>query len=181
MDSFEILVATLLEREGYWTKTSFKVELTKAEKVKIGRPTTPRWELDVVAFKGGTNEILVVECKSFLDSSGVSYKHLTGNHPKGVNRYKLFNESKTWRVVKKRLITQLAATKSCSKNTKVTLCLAAGKIKSPEDRDKIQVLFDKKGWMLFDREWFKEKLSHYSKSAYENDIAAVVAKLLLKT
>ena len=181
MDSFESLVATLLEREGYWTKTSLKVELTKTEKAKIGRPTTPRWDLDVVAFKGGTNEILVVECKSFLDSSGVSYKHLTGNYPKRINRYKLFNESKTWRVVKKQLIAQLTTTKSSSKNPKVTLCLAAGKIKSPEDQDKIQALFDKKGWLLFDREWFKEKLSHYSKSAYENDISAVVAKLLLKT
>ena len=34
MDSFESLVATLLGREGFWVRSSFKVELTKAEKVE---------------------------------------------------------------------------------------------------------------------------------------------------
>jgi hypothetical protein len=40
MDSFEQVIATLLQRQGYWTMTSLKVELTKAEKQKIGRPSS---------------------------------------------------------------------------------------------------------------------------------------------
>jgi hypothetical protein len=50
----------LLRRDGYWTATSVKVELTKEEKRKINRPSSPRWEIDVVAYKGSTNELLAV-------------------------------------------------------------------------------------------------------------------------
>jgi hypothetical protein len=51
MDSFETLVGSLLEKDGYWVRTAMKVDLTKEEKRKIGRPSTPRWELDLVAYK----------------------------------------------------------------------------------------------------------------------------------
>jgi hypothetical protein len=66
MDAFENLIAMLLRRDGYWTTTSVKVELTKDEKKSINRPSNPRWEIDVVAYKGATNQILAVECKSYL-------------------------------------------------------------------------------------------------------------------
>lgn len=55
MDSFESLVSSLLRREGYWTETGFKVELTKQDKHRIGRPSLPLWEIDVVAYKGKGN------------------------------------------------------------------------------------------------------------------------------
>ena len=42
MDSFEEVIAAILQRKGYWTQTSVKVELTKAEKRKIGRDSSPR-------------------------------------------------------------------------------------------------------------------------------------------
>jgi hypothetical protein len=51
MDSFEQVVAEILWREGYWVRTSVKVELTKEEKREIDLPSSPRWELDVVAYK----------------------------------------------------------------------------------------------------------------------------------
>jgi hypothetical protein len=56
MDPFESLVAIILERDGYWAKPEFKVELTKEEKRLIGRPSNPRWELDIVTYKGANNE-----------------------------------------------------------------------------------------------------------------------------
>jgi hypothetical protein len=59
MDSFEAVVAAIFQRQGYWTQTSVKVELTKAEKVAIKRPSSPRWELDVVGYRGASNELLV--------------------------------------------------------------------------------------------------------------------------
>ncbi|HEY0160965.1 MAG TPA: helix-turn-helix domain-containing protein [Thermoanaerobaculia bacterium] len=58
MDAFEQLVATVLDRNGYWVRTSVKVALTPEEKREIGRPSSPRWELDVVAYCGLTNELL---------------------------------------------------------------------------------------------------------------------------
>ena len=51
MDSSENIVAMLLDREGYWVRTTYKVELTKEEKRKIGRPSSPRWERGVIAYK----------------------------------------------------------------------------------------------------------------------------------
>ena len=65
MDAFETVVAAILQRQGYWTLTSVKVGLTKEEKREIGRHSSPRWELDVVAYRGRDNSIKVVECKSF--------------------------------------------------------------------------------------------------------------------
>src|SRR5262245_43986030 len=58
MDAFESLISMLLRHQGYWTTPSFKVELTKEEKRNIGRTSSPRWELDLVAYKGSTNEVL---------------------------------------------------------------------------------------------------------------------------
>ncbi len=98
MNAFEKVVEQLLYHQGYWTKISFKVELTKQEKVKIGRPSSPRWELDVVGYNAKKNEILVVECKSYLNNPGVHIDDLTSGG-RYANRYKLFNESKLRKVV----------------------------------------------------------------------------------
>lgn len=84
MDSVESVVATLLGREGFWVRSSFRVELTKAEKVEIGRQSSPRWELDLVAYRALTNELIIVECKSYVDSIGVAYAPIfrEGSDPK---------------------------------------------------------------------------------------------------
>jgi len=37
MDAFESLVSSILDRDGFWTRTEYKVELTKDEKREIGR------------------------------------------------------------------------------------------------------------------------------------------------
>jgi hypothetical protein len=92
MDAFESLIASLLEREGFWVRSGVKVELTKEEKRIIGRPSSPRWELDLVAYKGGINELRVVECKSYLDSRGVSIQAVDGSDDRYASRFKLFKE-----------------------------------------------------------------------------------------
>jgi hypothetical protein len=45
MDSFEQVVSEILWMEGHWVRTSVKIDLTKDDKVQIGRPSSPRWEL----------------------------------------------------------------------------------------------------------------------------------------
>ena len=107
MDAFESVVAVLLERKGYWTRTSIKVELTKDEKRLIGRPSSPRWEIDVIAYKGSTNSLLVVECKSYLNSAGVRFSSFDGSSEREANRYKLFNEEELRKVFFNRLSMQL--------------------------------------------------------------------------
>ena len=74
MDAFEQLVSEILWIEGHWVRTSVKVELTKEEKKIICRPSSPRWELDIVAYCGRDNVLRVVECKSYIDSRGVALR-----------------------------------------------------------------------------------------------------------
>jgi hypothetical protein len=178
VDAFETVVASILQRQGYWTLTSVKVELTKAEKVKIGRHSSPRWELDIVAYRGKGNEVLAVECKSFLDSPGVECGAFDGSNKDAEKRYKLFCESTLRQVVFQRLKQQLVSGGFCAANPAIHLCLAAGKIRG--DENWLQSHFEKKGWLLFGPEYIRAELRKLRDSGYENNVAAVVTKMLLR-
>ena len=178
MDAFESLISMLLRHNGYWTIPSFKVELTKAEKRQIGRFSSPRWEIDLVAYKGSTNEVLAIECKSFLDSRGVVFQAGEFSPPK---RYKLFTDTALRKVVLKRLAKQLVETGACAAKPRVMLCLAAGKIAGgTATASALKEHCNQNGWRLFDDTWILERLVTASKSGYENDVAFVVSKLLLR-
>lgn len=177
MDAFEQVIEQIIHHDGYWTRTSLKVELTKAEKRQIGRPSSPRWELDVVGYNAARNEILVVECKSYLNSPGVHIDDLTPGG-KNSNRYKLFNDAKLRNVVFKRLAIQLTQEGLCAPNPTVKLALAAGNV--GKGRAEIPALFEKIGFTWFGPEWIVERLNKISKTGYDNEVASVVSKLLLK-
>ncbi len=134
MDAFEQVVAEILWREGYWVRTSFKVELTKEEKRLIGRASTPRWEIDVVAFNAQRNEIKAIECKSYMDSRGVKFIGFDPSSSES-SRYKLFNDNNLREIVFGRLRTQLAEKGMCTPTTIVKLCLACGRVASSDDRE----------------------------------------------
>ena len=178
MDSFEALVALLLEREGLWVRSGVKVELTKEEKRRIKRPASPRWELDLVAYKATTNEVRIVECKSFLDSPGVNIGGFDGSRPQDISRYKLFHERVLLKTVVGRLVAQLEAAGACRASPKVVLCLAAGKIRSDRDRAALRAHFAKRGWHLYDDAWIIQRVRQMASSGYEDNVAAVVAKLI---
>jgi hypothetical protein len=181
MDAFEQIVAELLMAQGYWVRTSFKVELTKEEKIEIGRPTSPRWELDLVAYKGAADELLVVECKSYLDSRGVTLASLSLNNPSNTkSRYKLFAEPNLRDVVFSRLVKQLSVKGGCSGTAKVKLALACGKIATEKDREGLKNEFKKRGWSLFDSEWLKQGLGNVSAESYDNRVSSVVSKILIR-
>ena len=103
MEAFEQLVAEFFRMEGHWVGTSVKIELTKAEKRKIGRYSSPRWELDIIAYHARDNLLRVIECKSYIDSKGVSASAFDGNNPGFAKRFKLFHEPSLRRVVFNRL------------------------------------------------------------------------------
>ena len=180
MDSFEQVVAEILWREGYWVRTSLKVELTKEEKREIGLPSSPRWELDVVAYKASENALLVVECKSYLDNPGVKFHGFDGSNVKAASRFKLFNNPSLRGVVFNRLQLQLAQVGSCSPNPSVTLCLACGRIAGDLDRLRLKNHFAEQGWQLWDEFWLRDRLKSMASGGYENQVSAVVAKLLLR-
>lgn len=177
MDAFEKVIEQILRSKGYWTVTSFKVELSKDDKVAIGRHSSPRWEIDVVAYKPATNELLAVECKSYLDSKGV---HFVDGRLEPPERYKLFTEEVLRRVVFDRLAAQLCEKGFCASKPNVRLCLAIGKVASRTDRDAMQRHFDSHEWKLMDDRWIRDELRSCADSGYENEVAVVVAKILLK-
>jgi hypothetical protein len=178
MDAFESVVAAILERGGYWTRTNVKVELTRAQKRSIGRPSSPRWELDVVAYKGRTNEILAVECKSFIDSRGVAVATFRGAEPQDRKRYKLFFDTTLRRVVLSALTRQLVGGGLRASRPKVRLRLAAGKVSG--EIAWLQEHFRRKGWILMGPQQLRSELQALRTVGYENTTAAVVAKLLLR-
>jgi hypothetical protein len=178
MDAFESIVAALLQRQGYWTQTSFKVELTKEEKRAVGRHSAPRWELDVVAYKGATNELRVVECKSYLDSQGVDCAAFDGSNARARERYKLFCDATLREVVLQRLKRQLHSSGFCANNPSLVLCLAAGRIKGSESW--LRQHFAANGWLLWGPSEIRDHLASLRDAGYENSVAAVVSKLLLR-
>ena len=180
MDAFEQLVSEILWMEGYWVRTSVKVELTKKEKRLIGRPSNPRWELDIVAYNGRENLLRVVECKSYFDFTGVRASAFDGSNADHAKRYKLFNEPELRRIVFKRLCLQLTAAGACREEASVKLSLACGKVRNDTDRAAIRACFEAQGWEFWDEPWLRDRLQRMSQQGYENQVSAVVAKLLLR-
>jgi hypothetical protein len=178
VDAFESVVSAILQRQGYWTQTSVKVELTKAEKREIGRHSAPRWELDVVGYSGRDNELRVVECKSYLDSPGVELGAFNGSNKAAEARYKLFSEETLRRVVLGRLETQMVEAGFCPEHPKIQLCLAAGKIRG--DQKWLESHFEKQGWRLLGPDYIRQELKKLRDVGYENSVAAIVSKLLLR-
>ena len=176
MDAFEHVVAMLLHRQGYWVQTSYKVALTRDDKRNMGLPSCPRWEIDIVAYRPVGNEVLAVECKSFLNSPGISYPSFSGENAKGASTYKLFTNETIRRVVLGRLAQQLQDHKLAGPTPKVQLCLAAAHLRKGHEKS-IRQHCESNSWGLFDAEWFSNRFRDLAKCDYENDIAVVAAKL----
>lgn len=158
MDAFEQLVSEILWMEGLWVRTSVKVEITKAEKRLIGRPSSPRWEIDIVAYSGRDNILYAVECKSYLDSRGVRLCGFDGSDPNTAERYKLFCDDGLREAVFGRLKAQFATSGACPPDARLQFCLACGRIASEKDRQGLRDHFAAKGWLLWDETWLRERL-----------------------
>jgi hypothetical protein len=180
VDAFEQLVSEILWMSGFWVRTSVKVELTKEEKRLIGRHSSPRWELDIVGYSARENVLRVVECKSYMDSTGVRATAFDGSNEEHSKRYKLFNEPELRRVVFNRLCLQFTESGACREAPQVRLALACGKIRNEADRKAIRAHFEAQGWDLWDEPWLRDHLKRMSEQGYENQVSAVVAKLLLR-
>ena len=179
MDAFEQLAADIFWAEGYWVRTSVKVELTRQDKAAIGRHSSPRWEVDLVAFHAGRNELLVLECKSYLDSGGVHAAHfLPGARLAG--RYKLFHDEVLRETVLGRLRQQFVDSGLCPADVTLRLGLVHGHATQHNAR-RLETLFDEQRWLLFGPEWPRAHLRQAAGGGYENSTAALVAKLLLRS
>jgi hypothetical protein len=178
MDAFESIVAGLLRMDGYWVINGYRVALSKEEKSDAGKPSMPRPEIDILAYKAKDNELIWVECKSFFDSGGVRYSSFTDENDVGFNRYKIFNNRIYRDVLSKALIRQTVEKGFVKENPKLSFCLVAGKIHSESDKIQIREHFNRNDWVLRDDGWLNEQLDRASKSDYENDIVTIVSKII---
>lgn len=178
MNAFEQIVAGLFRADGYWTITGYRVNLTKDEKKAIGKPSLPRPEIDILAYRGSTNELIWVECKSYLDSPGVRYSSFMDPTDTGYKRYKVFNDTRYREVISKALIDQTIRLKLTPPTPTLKYCLVAGKVYRMSDKENIKDHFKQREWLFFDDDWLKERLKVAADSQYEDDTAMVVAKII---
>lgn len=177
MDAFEQVVAELFWAQGYWVRTSFKVNLAKAEKAAIGLPSMPRPEIDLLAYQGAENRLLALECKSYLDSRGVTFGEVCGSVDS--KTYKLFRRPKLREVVLGRIALQAVEQGLCRPGVEVRLGMVAGRV-AGQDEPMLIELFEREGWFFRGPAWLRQELTKVAGTAYENQVAAVVTKLLLR-
>lgn len=179
MNAFEQLVSEIYFNMGFWTTTGYKISLTSEEKRKIERFSSPRWEIDVVAYSGRNNEVHAIECKSFLDSPGVTIKEFQESSQRTKGRYKLFNEAVLREAIFHRLRNQLHEEGLTSKDPLIRLCLVAGKIKKGEEKI-LTEYFNNRAWILYGPDWVRNQLKKISLSSYSDQVCSMVAKILLR-
>jgi len=176
MDAFEHIVSRIFENRGYWVRVGYKVELSAAEKRKLGNPNMPRPEIDVLAYKPEARELLLIECKGFM--SGVLFESLANAKSRDAFRYQLFHNSLLRNVLRSNLVKQLTAQGLVSrKGCKSQLCLAAARIRSG-DEPKLEKLFKTKRWRLFTPANIVDGLEQLRKTKRENDVVTMMTKLL---
>ena len=182
MDVFEKLVGKTLSRRGYWTMQGYTLEnLSAADKKALYNPTMPRVEFDLIAYKPGTNELLALEVKSYLDSFGVHQRDLLVEHPtcKGV-RFKEFTVKAYRDLVIRRLHEQLIEQGFVAIDSEMPrLGLAVGKWASGSEAP-IRNRFEEMGWELIGPEDICHSLEAMANEGYSNDEAVMVAKMLLR-
>jgi hypothetical protein len=179
MELFEGIIKTLLEHEGYWVRQSFKVNVTKEEKRAIGKHSIPRPEIDLLAFKPGSNEVLVIEAKSYFDSPGVRMNELLDRFDTPNGRYKLFTCENYRDIVFARLHQDLLAQGLVNENSTYKLGLVAGNVYQNKSVD-IDEYFQSNEWFFWSPEMVKEKVNKLANLGYENNTATLTAKILMR-
>lgn len=179
MDYFEGLVKTLLEADGYWVRQSFKVELKKEEKRHIGKPSIPRPEIDLLAYKPGENIVYAIEAKSFLDSPGVRVSDLECSYDIPEGKYKLFTCENYRITVLNRLKLDLIKKGMACEDTEIVLGMAAGNVYQSKSTELCNVL-KAKGWWFWSPEEIRSRVVSLAESGYENEPSIITAKILMR-
>jgi hypothetical protein len=178
MDAFEHIVSKIFQDQGYWTIVSYKVDLSKEDKRNLDNHSMPRPEIDIVAYRPSENELLMIECKSYLDSQGVGYRGLAEEGHRYNKRYKMFTNKALRELVEERLVQQMSREGLIAAPLpSPKLCLVAGKIYADHETS-IQEHFDSNGWRLFTPSWIADRIREVAEKGYENEVMTVVTKIL---
>ena len=81
-------------------------------------------------------------------------------------------------LVLKKLTAQMSAAGAIIGNPTPRLCMAFGYATAHNEAE-IRSIFAAQDWGLFDPQWVRSRLSWMARQSYDNQIASVVAKLIL--
>lgn len=174
MDAFEQIVAKVFELDGYWVYTNYKIKLGKKQKAELGKPSMPRPEIDVLAYRPVENRLIWVECKSYLDSRGVKFASIDEGSP----RFRIFTDPKFREIVSEELLCQLSKVGLIRSNPTMQYALVAGHIATESDRNELNKYFKEQGWQFYDDQWIKGKLENLRELDYENHVIVILTKIL---
>jgi hypothetical protein len=184
MDAFEKIIGQLLEEDKYWVRHSVKVNLDKNEKKKIGKATTPRPEIDIVAYDAVADMLYLLEVKSFIDSKGVVYEQVAIQQTQQLGPYKLLTAKSYRDTITNRLLKDWKRDKIIRPSTTVNFGLIAGKVhsnkKNPHREKDLETYFNQKGWFFWGPTSIKQKLTNLSVKGYENNVITITAKILTR-
>lgn len=181
MDAFELISAQLLQEEGFWTIVNYKIDITKEiAKNQLKKPTMPRPEVDILAYKRGT--IYLIEVKSYIDSKGVQAKSILTKKNTLLSsihgRYKLF----TWKAYRKilpKLVKNDLRKKGLINNSRVKIKygLIAGKFSGTSEII-LKKYFNSHGWLIWGPVEIKNKVENLITKGYENNVMTILSKIL---
>ena len=103
-----------------------------------------------------------------------------GSNPSAAKRFKLFNEPLTRKVVLRHLAKQALEERRCAERPKVRLGLVVGHFATEADQEAVSAHFTRNNWILLGPDWIRERLEAIADTSYENQVMAVVAKMLLR-
>ncbi|WP_310384775.1 hypothetical protein [Roseateles sp.] len=158
IDKFDNIVTTLLEEEGFWVRHKFKVSVSLEEKKQIGKQSAPKPEIDMLAFNMGTNEVMALDVKAYLDSPGAKLSLLQEEHDVPAGRFKLFTSERYRSLVLARLLQDLIALGMANLETKVRLGMIAGKVNQGQS-EAIRAHMLEHDWLFWSPEDVKAKVA----------------------
>jgi len=158
IEKFENIVATLLEEEGFWVRRGFKVNVSLEEKKQIGKQSSPRPEIDMLAFHLGRNEVLALDVKAYLDSPGAKLAQLQEVHEVPAGRFKLFTSERYRQIVLSRLKQDLVALGMANAETSVKLGMVAGKVNQGQS-EAIREHMSERQWLFWSPDDVKAKVA----------------------
>ncbi len=179
MDAFEQIIGQLLVEEKYWVRHSVKIDLTPEEKRSINKPSTPRPEIDIVAYNTITDTIYLLEVKSYLDSPGVVYEHVAIEQDEQSGRYKLLTAKNYRETLAKRLHQDWCKSGHIRKSTRISFGLIAGKVYRNRELE-LREYFEKQGWLFWGPAEIKSQILRLSEKGYENNAVTIAAKILTR-
>jgi len=179
MDAFEKIIGQLLQDEKYWVKHSVKINLSLEEKRSINKPSTPRPEIDIVAYDVNRDTVYLLEVKSYLDSPGVPYDEVAIEQIEQSGRYKLLTAKNYRNVLSASLRRDWLEQGLIGAKTAISFGLIAGKIYRGQEQEMVDY-FKKKEWLFWGPNLIREKMVLLADKGYENNAVTIAAKILTR-